>query len=152
MAVTFPVSVPLFVDVDAMVVRVSLLITWLSRRKIWNLRKNSVKVKKFTMLLLQSPFASTLCDQGELPIDVSIVCHEISGVSGRVFKGIYKGQHQVAIKVLKSSDKVDEFKKEFLIMRHVRVLWMKVLLYLLLVLLLWCHCSGHVMFEVSHEQ
>jgi len=41
------------------------------------------------------------------------------GVSGKVFKGLFKGQ-ECAIKVLKSRGNVEEFKKEFMIISSVR--------------------------------
>jgi hypothetical protein len=43
-----------------------------------------------------------------------------AGSSGKVYKGLYKG-NEVAIKVLKSmteSAEIEEFKKEFMIMRY----------------------------------
>eukprot|EP00027_Filamoeba_sp_ATCC50430_P004138 CAMPEP_0168542068 /NCGR_PEP_ID=MMETSP0413-20121227/1149_1 /TAXON_ID=136452 /ORGANISM="Filamoeba nolandi, Strain NC-AS-23-1" /LENGTH=703 /DNA_ID=CAMNT_0008571917 /DNA_START=186 /DNA_END=2294 /DNA_ORIENTATION=- len=42
------------------------------------------------------------------------------GQSGRVYKGLYKGKYQVAIKVLKSIQDVNEFKKEFYIMSSIK--------------------------------
>lgn len=45
------------------------------------------------------------------------------GASGKVYKGLYKGKEEVAIKVLKAmteSKEIEEFKKEFMIMSAIR--------------------------------
>eukprot|EP01117_Protostelium_nocturnum_P012712 TRINITY_DN4691_c0_g1_i3.p1 TRINITY_DN4691_c0_g1~~TRINITY_DN4691_c0_g1_i3.p1 ORF type:complete len:937 (-),score=335.21 TRINITY_DN4691_c0_g1_i3:142-2952(-) len=90
----------------------------------YELSNNSKKVTKKPSLFLQQAISelSSQNSEGEGWIDHSDLEFTKklgSGTSGKVYQGLFKGK-EVAIKVLKdieSSESMEEFKKEFLIMR-----------------------------------